>query len=195
MVVCSPPYLSDFSPFLVIKSVSYMEERKWKNWEGRKVWTVSVDDVRWVEYEHYPDAPKGKPKRFKLYPQEFSVNINFPLDITNDIRISIGNASVTQIPVNSNIATTGHKLQGMPKDTLIVNNWDYRCANWVYVVLSRVRTRKGLFIMRPLDTEKDFSVPQRLLDFEERMKRNVERPILERLARAGLYKLENEETL
>ena len=90
-----------------------MEERKWKNWEGRKVWTVSVDDVRWVEYEHYPDAPKGKPKRFKLYPQEFSVNINFPLDITNGIRISIGNASVTQIPVNSNIATTGHKLQGM----------------------------------------------------------------------------------
>ena len=47
--------------------------------------------------------------------------------------------------------------------------------------------------------EKDFSVPvpQRLLDFEERTKRNVERPILERLARAraGLYKLENEETL
>ena len=128
------------------------KERKWKNWEGRKVWTVSVDDVRWVEYEHYPDAPKGKPERFKLYPQEFSVNINFPLDITNGIRISIGNASVTQIPVNSNIATTGHKLQGMPKDTLIVNNWDYRCANWVYVVLSRVRTREGLlFLMRPLD--------------------------------------------
>ncbi len=85
----------------------------------------------------------------------------------------------------------------MSKDTLIVNNWDYRCANWVYVVLSRVRTRKGLFLMRPLalDMKKDFSVPQRLFDFEERMKRNVERPILERLARAGLYKLENEETL
>ncbi len=107
--------------------------------KGVKSGQFQFDDVRWVEYDHYPDAPKGKPKRFKLYPQEFSVNINFPLDITNDIRISIRNASVTQIPVNSNIATTGHKLQGMSKDTLIVNNWDYRCANWVYIlVLLRV---------------------------------------------------------
>ncbi len=108
-----------------------------------------------------------------MYPKEFSVNINFPLDI-NDIRIST--LYVTQIPVNSDIATTGNKLQGMPNDTLIVNNWDYKCANWVHVVLSRVRTRKrkGLFLMRirpALDMEKDFSVPQRLLDFEERTKR------------------------
>eukprot|EP00985_Skeletonema_marinoi_P020429 scaffold12160_cov75-Skeletonema_marinoi.AAC.1 len=66
-------------------------------------------------------------------------------EATNDIiRISIGNAAIAQIPVNSNIATTGHKLQGMSKNTLIVNNWDYKCANWVCVVLSRVRTRKGL---------------------------------------------------
>eukprot|EP00985_Skeletonema_marinoi_P012782 scaffold6259_cov75-Skeletonema_marinoi.AAC.10 len=68
-----------------------------------------------------------------------------------DIRISIGNAAITQIPVNSNIATTGHKLQGISKNTLIVNNWDYKFVNWVYVVLSRVRTCKGLFLMRPLD--------------------------------------------
>ena len=67
-------------------------------------------------------------------------------DVTNDIRSLIGHA-ITQIPVNSNIATTGHKLQGMSKNTLIVNNWDYKFVNWVYVVLSRVRTRKGLFLM------------------------------------------------
>mmetsp|Transcript_24841 Transcript_24841/g.49674 ORF Transcript_24841/g.49674 Transcript_24841/m.49674 type:complete len:127 (-) Transcript_24841:107-487(-) len=35
---------------------------------------------------------------------------------------------------------------GDSKNTLIVNNWDYKCANWVYVVLSRVRTRNGLFL-------------------------------------------------
>ena len=49
-------------------------------------------------------------------------------DVTNDIRIRIliGNVAITQIPVSSNIATTGHKLQGMSKNknTLIVNNWD-----------------------------------------------------------------------
>ena len=89
-------------------------------------------------------------------------------EATSDIRISIGNAAITQIPVNSNIATTGHKLQGMSKNTLIVNNWDYKFANWVYVVLSRVRTCKGLFLMRPLDMNmnRDFSIPQKLIDFE-----------------------------
>jgi hypothetical protein len=45
------------------------------------------------------------------------------------------------------IATTGHKLQGMTKDALVVNEWNYRCANWVYIVLSRVRTCKGLFLL------------------------------------------------
>ena len=110
-------------------------------------------------------------------------------DVTNDIRILIGNVAITQIPVSSNIATTGHKLQGMSKNknTLIVNNWDYRCANWVYVVLSRVRTRKGLFLMKALDMNRDFSVPQKLLDFEARMKRFKEQPILDKLSRAGVY--------
>ena len=38
-------------------------------------------------------------------------------DVTNnDIRILIGNVAITQIPVNPNIATTGHKLQGMSKN-------------------------------------------------------------------------------
>ena len=48
-------------------------------------------------------------------------------DVTNDIRILIGNVAITQIPVNSNIATAGHKLQGMSKNTLIVNNLGVCC--------------------------------------------------------------------
>ena len=121
--------------------------RWWKNWEGKKVWTTSADDVDWVEFEHYPEAPKGQAKRFKLKPQEFTATISMPIRGygTNNV-FKLGRAKVTQIPVNSNIATTGHKLQGMSKDTLIVNDWNYRCANWVYVVLSRVRRRKGLFL-------------------------------------------------
>ena len=37
---------------------------------------------------------------------------------------------------------------------------------------------------------RDFSVPQKLLDFEARMKRNKERPILAKMARAGVYDAE-----
>jgi len=84
----------------------------------------------------------------------------------------------------SNITTTG-LLQGLSKNTLIVNNWDYKCANWVYVVLSSVRTRKGLLLIRPLDMNRDFSVPQKLLDFEARMKRCKEQPILDKKNRNG----------
>jgi len=31
---------------------------RWKNWEGRKVNTVSIDDVEHVLFEHWPDPPK-----------------------------------------------------------------------------------------------------------------------------------------
>jgi hypothetical protein len=154
------------------------QERRWKNWDGKKVWTVSVDDVEWVEFEHYP-TNGTKARTFKLKPQEFSATIKFPL--TETITTSVGNAKVKQVPVNSNIATTGHKLQGMSKDILIVNDWNYRCVNWVYVVLSRVRTLAGLYLMKPLDLERSFNVPQNLIRFEQRLKDNKEQPILDML--------------
>jgi hypothetical protein len=165
------------------------KKRRWKNWEGKKVWTVSAEDVAWVEFEHYPEPPKGKAKRFRLAPQKFTANItfNFVEGLTTYSNFTVGNATVTQIPVNSNIATTGHKLQGMTKDVLVVDEWDYRCANWVYTVLSRVRTRKGLFLTKPLDLDREFNVPESLIDFERRIRANLEQPILDRLAQKGHY--------
>ena len=50
-----------------------------------------------------------------------------------------------QFPIVSNSATTGHKLQGSTVSNLLVNDWFYG-NNWIYVVLSRVRTAKGLYI-------------------------------------------------
>ena len=145
--------------------------RHWKNWEGRKVWTVSVDDVKWVKFEHWPEPPKNKPRFFNLKPRTFSSTVQFPLSADCDgLKVSVGNVRITQIPVNSNIATTGHKLQGMSKDTLIVNSWNYGFANWIYVVLSRVRTLSGLFLCKPLDLNRPFKVPKTLIDFEMRMK-------------------------
>ena len=116
--------------------------RVWKNWDGHKVWTISVDEVEYVEFEHFPTAPKGAEKIFRLEPGELSAVIDFPLTKkSKGLRIKLGNVKVTQLPVNCNIATTGHKLQGMSLDNLVVNSWAYRFENWVYVVLSRVRTR------------------------------------------------------
>ena len=57
----------------------------------------------------------------------------------------------------------------------------YTFANWVYVVLSRVHTLDGLFLCRRLDLDKPFStVPEPLLQFEQRMKVKEENFVAER---------------
>jgi hypothetical protein len=68
---------------------------------------------------------------------------------------------------------------------LVVNEWDYICANWVYAVLSRVRTR--LFLTKPLDLDREFNAPQTqsLIDFENRIRTNLEQPTLDKLAQKG----------
>jgi len=146
-------------------------QRRWKNWEGKKVWTITSDCVEWVEFEHWPKPPPNVPRKFKLQPRTFSSTVKIPLGEGCDgLSLRVGNVRITQIPVNSNAATTGHKLQGMSKDVLIVNSWNYSFSNWVYVVLSRVRTLSGLYLCKPLDLERQFKVPENLIQFERRMK-------------------------
>ena len=132
--------------------------RVWKNWDRHKVYTVSIQDVEYVEFYHHPSPPKGASATFRLKPERVGATIDFPLSSHKQgIRIKLGKVKVTQVPVNCNIATTGHKLQGTSKDSLIVNSWSYTFANWVYVVLSRVRTRSGLLLNKKLDLKKSYS--------------------------------------
>ena len=77
--------------------------------------------------------------------------------------------AANQLPLNSNIATTGHKLQGMSKLMMVVTEWG-SFPNWIYVVLSRVTTRAGLFLLKPLTKRiESFVVSKELLDFESKM--------------------------
>ena len=73
-----------------------------------------------------------------------------------------------------NIATTGHKLQGMSMDYIIVVSWFYTVKNWVYVVLSRVRKLSGLFLFKPLDFNKyykeDIKLKVHMKELEEKEK-------------------------
>ena len=54
-------------------------KRKWKNWEGHKVWVVSIDDVEWVQFKHWPHPPKNGSKTFTLTPHTFPTTIKIPL--------------------------------------------------------------------------------------------------------------------
>jgi hypothetical protein len=109
-----------------------------------------------------------------MKPQTFSFTANLPLpfDLAANIpptrKLSL---KAIQLPVVSNTATTGHKLQGATIDDLFVHAWNYSCTSWVYVVLSRVRTMKGLIFRKPLKWHPaSFSVPGRLTNFLRAMK-------------------------
>ena len=88
----------------------------------------------------------------KIYLEGRSVEMNWQ---------KIKDLKMTKFQVNSNIATTGHKLKGQTKQCMIIGKWNYRCQNWVYVVLSRVKTLNGLLLTNKL---KDHLAKFRLSD-------------------------------
>ena len=81
---------------------------------------------------------------------------------------------VTYLPINSNISTTGHKLQGRTLDHLIVNSWAYKCPHWVYVVLSRVKTLKSLILNEKLDVHCNYEARKELVRWEKQIKADIE---------------------
>ena len=101
------------------------------------------------------NSPKISPNMFKLEPIEFRIatRILKPqlLQIKEDNR-KMMKMKATQLPVISNYATTGHKLQGASINHLFVNNWNYT-TNWPYVVLSRLRSSKGLYLCKKLSMD------------------------------------------
>ncbi len=75
-----------------------------------------------------------------------------------------------QIPANINDATTGHKLQGMSKDVIVVSSWPtggLATKNWEYVVLSRVRKLSGLHPVEPIDMDESFKPSSELKKYIE----------------------------
>ncbi len=89
-----------------------------------------------------------------------------------------------QISANSNDATTGHKLQGMPKDAIIVSSWltgglAAIFKNWEYVVLSCVRTLSGLYLVKPIDMDKSFQPSPQLTSYMDKI-RKFEKEMLEK---------------
>ena len=74
--------------------------------------------------------------------------------------------------MNSNIATTCHKLQGKTLENLVINSWNYTTPNWVYVVLSRVTTLRGIVLNKKLDKNRKFVCDPQLLRCEKNKEYN-----------------------
>jgi hypothetical protein len=62
--------------------------------------------------------------------------------------------------------------KGCQKELLIVSSWPTgglasMFKNWEYVVLSRVRTLSGLYLVKPIDMEKSFEPSKELRSYIE----------------------------
>ena len=149
--------------------------------------------------------------KFKLKPVSFTATASVAIDSFSDEKHVFSGVKITQIPMNLNDATTGHKLQvhlpffsvrrillillsyslnslllqGCSREKLIVASFTKQWKNWIYVVLSRVRTLAGLYLLEPLDEDDDTigEVPQDLIDHEERLRRLEASVLEERRAR------------
>jgi hypothetical protein len=111
---------------------------------------------------------------FKLEPKKYSFTANYPKPEalrTGRSKTEKIKMSAILFPLISNNATTGHKLQGASKDAIYIAGFTYGIQNWPYVVLSRVRTRKGLFLREPLDPSGDFGSDPKLDAMTSRFRR------------------------
>jgi hypothetical protein len=86
-----------------------------------------------------------------ITPQEFDIGVkqnSFQAKVTVNDHEGPSTLSMKgrQFPIISNSATTGHKLQGCTLEELAVFEQFYG-QNWMYVVLSRVRTMAGLYYL------------------------------------------------
>ena len=138
---------------------------------------VFASDVKHVLLKH---GEKLHFKTFTLEPKRASFKARFPKPPQFCAPRSTTqwiNLSGIQLPIISNDATTGHKLQGCSLEELFVSAWNYS-KNWPYVVISRVKTRRGLFLKTKMAVSrsmsiqgKDYSPDHRLIrmlkDFEE----------------------------
>ena len=116
------------------------------------------------------------PQTFLVKPKEWYFNANIlkprALQVKDDDHETL-KMKATQLPVISNHATTGHKLQGTSVDELFIHSWSYT-MNWPYVVLSRLRTSEGLFIRKKLDANlSKYEVPQKLRTMTQWLKRKA----------------------
>ena len=98
-------------------------------------------------------------KILTLQPTRMYCKIQIPVPVEHLAanRRMILSANLTQFPVVCSNATTGHRIQGLAPQKLIICTWSPE-RNWNYVALSRVATRARLLLLEPLPNDVDFSI-------------------------------------
>jgi hypothetical protein len=141
------------------------------NIDGYYVRTIDATKVNYLLCKM-----EGSNRTFEVRADHVSCKIDLPIElIPGEKTRKIVRASINRFPVLINHATTGHKLQGQTKPSLCISDWHYG-ANWPYVVISRVKTLKGLFLLKPIREDHDFSQDERLIRMLTRMRTKTPTP-------------------
>ena len=84
---------------------------------------------------------------FRLYPEVTKADIHIKIHWLTK-KCVFKNHHIRQYEALVNIATMGHKLQGISKDNVIAANWFYGVKIWVD------QTLIGLYLFKPIDQKK-----------------------------------------
>ena len=118
------------------------------NIDGYYIYCVEAKDVEYLELK----LESGK--LIKLEATKMTADVQFP-DTVDGFEINHRTPRTThkfkllQFPAITCNAITVHKLQGRSLDCIVASDWYYG-PNWIYVLLSRLRTSAGLYVRDPL---------------------------------------------
>lgn len=140
---------------------------------GEKVHAVEAVDVRCLIFKHrnaswssgniFPSLAEGC---FPVIPKDRKFRWQKSKDC-------IQNVNLIQFPCQLSIVLTGYKVQGITCDSIILGALyhlvHYGRLGWLYVILSRVRTLEGFFVMEKID--EDPSKYLLRIDVQEEMER------------------------
>ena len=138
---------------------------------GYWVYSVDINDVdhlqcSWIGSSKY----KGK---FSVYPSVGTFTVQYPIEEGGKkIRVK-AKIQFDYFEMVVNFATTGHKLQGKSLDQLVIAEWN-KTKNWAYVVISRVRELRGLFLTEPIPKDFDFSPSPDYLEMMENFRNTIQ---------------------
>ena len=140
---------------------------------GRWVNTVDINNVDHIVLRFDVSYHPRYQGRFKLTPRERTFEVNFPIDESllgkKKGKIPI---KLNHFPIVGNFATTVHKLQGKTMANLVITEWT-NTDNWAYVVLSRVRTSAGLFLMNSLPDDISFEPNAKMVLMMDYFRNNI----------------------
>ena len=136
---------------------------------GFWVYAIDIDDVDYLLLEWSDCLFQGT---FKVTAQSGTFVCRFPIvEMGRKIMLK-PRIKLQHFPVILNHGTTGHKLQGRTMAELVIAEWS-NMVNWVYVVVSRVRTLKGLFLFKKIPENDNFAPPQNYLDMMDRLRSTI----------------------